>query len=45
LKSAILDLAVKPMELGFLQVYPLVEGVQQHPQGLAVRLRVQEAVQ
>ena len=45
LKSAILDLVVKPMELGFLQVYPLVEGVQQHPQGLAVRLRVQEAVQ
>ncbi|PAX60539.1 protein DpdJ [Brunnivagina elsteri] len=45
LKSAILDLVVKPMELGFLQVYPLVEGVQRHSHGFGVRLRVREAVQ
>jgi hypothetical protein len=45
LKSAMLSLAVEPMELGFLQVYPLVEGVQRHTQGFAVRLRVREVVQ
>ncbi|MBW4589395.1 DEAD/DEAH box helicase [Aetokthonos hydrillicola Thurmond2011] len=45
LKSAILSLAVEPIELGFLQVYPLVEGVQWHSQGFAVRLRVRDAVQ
>jgi len=45
LKSAMLSLAVEPMQLGFLQVYPLVEGVQRHPQGFAVRLRVREVVQ
>ncbi|MFK0729636.1 MAG: hypothetical protein ACFKPT_17680 [Gloeotrichia echinulata GP01] len=45
LKSAILSLAVEPMELGFLQVYPLVEGVQRYPRGFGVRLRVRETVQ
>nr|WP_277933066.1 protein DpdJ [Nostoc sp. FACHB-892] len=45
LKSAILSLAVEPMELGFLQVYPLVEGVQRYPGGFGVRLRVRETVQ
>ncbi len=45
LKLAILSLAVEPIELGFLQVYPLVEGVQRHPQGFTVRLRVREMVQ
>ena len=30
---------------GFLQVYRQVEGVQRHPRGFAVRLRVREAVQ
>jgi hypothetical protein len=45
LKSAILALAAEPVELGFLQVYPQVEGVQRHPHGFAVRLRVREAVQ
>ena len=45
LKSAILGLAAEPVELGFLQVYPQVEGVQRHPRGFVVRLRVREAVQ
>ncbi|MDI9641479.1 hypothetical protein QM565_37975 [Geitlerinema splendidum] len=45
LKLAILGLAAEPVELGFLQVYPQVEGVQRHPRGFAVRLRVREAVQ
>nr|WP_265338629.1 protein DpdJ [Nodularia sp. LEGE 04288] len=45
LKSAILSLAVEPMELGFLQVYPVVEGVQRYPRGLGVRLRVREVLQ
>ncbi|QXE25870.1 putative helicase [Richelia sinica FACHB-800] len=45
LKSAILSLAVEPMEVGFLQVYPAVEGVQRHLLGFAVQLRVRETVQ
>ena len=45
LKSAILGLAGEPVELGFLQVYPQVEGVQRQPREFAVRLRVREAVQ
>jgi hypothetical protein len=40
-----LGLAAEPVELGFLQVYPQVEGAQRHPRGFAVRLRVREAVQ
>ncbi len=45
LKSAILGLAAEPVELGFLQVYPQVEGVQSHPRGFAARLRVKDAIQ
>lgn len=45
LKSTILSLAAEPLELGFLQVYPHVEGVQRHPRGFAVRLRVRETLQ
>lgn len=45
LKSAILALAAEPLELGFLQVYPQIEGVQRHPHGFAARLRVREAIQ
>ncbi|MEH2422678.1 MAG: hypothetical protein V7K48_17705 [Nostoc sp.] len=45
LKSAMLSLAVEPMELRFLQVYPVVEGVQRHHRGFAVQLRVKEAMQ
>ena len=45
LKSAILGLVAEPIELGFLQVYPQVEGVQRHTSGFAVRLRVREALQ
>ncbi|MDF5739192.1 MULTISPECIES: hypothetical protein [unclassified Nostoc] len=45
LKSAILSLAVEPMELGFLQVYSVLEGVQTYPQGFAVGLRMWETVQ
>jgi hypothetical protein len=45
LKSAILSLAVEPMEVGFLQVYPVVEAVQRYPHGFGVRLRVRETVQ
>ena len=45
LKSAILGLAAEPVDIGFLHVYPQVEGVQRHPLGFAVRLRVREAVQ
>ncbi|MEH2318149.1 hypothetical protein [Nostoc sp.] len=44
LKSAILSLAVEPIELGFLQVYPVVEGVQTYPHRFAVGLRVRETV-
>jgi len=35
--QGILGLAAEPVELGFLQVYPQVEGVQRHPRGFAVR--------
>lgn len=45
LTSAILDLVAAPMDIGFLHVYPQVEGVQRHSQGFAVRLRVIEAIQ
>lgn len=45
LKSAILGLAAEPADIGFLHVYPQVEGVQRHPRGFAVRLRVREAIQ
>jgi len=38
-------LAAEPVELGFLQVYPQVEGVQWHPRGFVVRLRVRVARQ
>jgi hypothetical protein len=41
LKLAILSLAAEPGELGFLQVYPHLEGVQRHPRGFAVREAVQ----
>jgi hypothetical protein len=44
LKSAILGLAAEPMELGFLQVYPQVEGVQRHFRNFTVKLRVREAI-
>ncbi|WP_335110008.1 hypothetical protein [Nostoc sp.] len=40
-----MSLVVEPMELGFLQVYRLVEGVQRYPRGFGVRLRVRETVQ
>lgn len=45
LKQAILALAAEPLEIGFLQVYPVVEGVQRHSKGFAAKLRVREAVQ
>ncbi|RUT08310.1 hypothetical protein DSM106972_014780 [Dulcicalothrix desertica PCC 7102] len=45
LKLAILQLVAEPIELGFLQVYPLIEGVQRYWQGFGVRLTVQEIVQ
>ncbi len=38
LKLAILKLVAEPMEIGFLLVYPVVEGVQRYSQGFAVRL-------
>lgn len=45
LKSAILGLAAEPVDIGFMHVYPQVEGVQRHPRGFAVRLQVREAIQ
>lgn len=45
LKLAILRLAAEPLGLGFLQVYPQVEGVQRHPRGFAARMTMREAVQ
>ncbi|MEH1834525.1 MAG: hypothetical protein V7L29_21235 [Nostoc sp.] len=44
LKSAMLSLAVEPIELGFLQIYPVVERVQRLHRGFAVQLRVMEAM-
>ncbi|WP_334692795.1 hypothetical protein [Nostoc sp.] len=45
LKSAMLSLAVEPMQLRFLPVYSVLEGVQTYPQGFAVGLQLRKTVQ
>ncbi len=45
LRSAILGLAAKLLELGFLQVYLQVEGVKWYPHGFAARLQMRKAIQ
>ncbi|MEH2453385.1 hypothetical protein [Nostoc sp.] len=37
-KSAILILALEPMEVEFLQIYPVIEGMQRYPRGFVVGL-------
>ncbi|HKR14512.1 MAG TPA: hypothetical protein VJT15_20770, partial [Pyrinomonadaceae bacterium] len=45
LKLALLDLAGNPIQLGFLQLYPQVEGFFREPRGYVTRLKLREAVQ
>jgi hypothetical protein len=45
LKLALLDLAGEPVQIGFLQLYPQVEGFFRDPYGFVVRLKLREAVQ
>ena len=45
LKQAALQLMTEPVDIGFLNVYPLVEGFRRTVEGYIVRLRIREAVQ
>ncbi|AFY67277.1 protein DpdJ [Geitlerinema sp. PCC 7407] len=45
LKRAALQLMTEPVDVGFLNVYPVVEGFRRTVQGYIVRLRIREAVQ
>lgn len=45
LKQAALQLMTKPVDVGFLNVYPVVEGFRRTTQGYDVRLRIREAIQ
>lgn len=45
LKQATLQLMTEPVDVGFLNVYPVVEGFRRTLQGYIVRLRIREAVQ
>lgn len=45
LKQALLDLAVKPLDVGFLHLYPRVEGLKRTPYGFSATLDIREAVQ
>jgi ATP-dependent helicase Lhr and Lhr-like helicase len=45
LKQAILQLMAQPLDIGFLNVYPVVEGFRRNAHGYIARLRIREAVQ
>jgi hypothetical protein len=45
LKAAILSLAVEPLEVDFLHLYPQVEGVEYGDEGFTVSLQLPEAIQ
>ena len=45
LKQAALQLMTEPIAVGFLNVYPVVEGFRRTTQGYTVRLRIREVVQ
>lgn len=45
LKEAILKMMSEPVDVGFLTLYPFVEGIRRTAQGYVVRLRIREAVQ
>jgi hypothetical protein len=45
LRSPILGVAAKLLELGFLQVYLQVEGVKWYPHGFAASLQMRKAIQ
>lgn len=45
LKQAALQLMTEPIAVGFLNVYPVVEGFRRKTQGYTVRLRIREVVQ
>ncbi|MCY6493405.1 protein DpdJ [Leptolyngbya sp. GGD] len=45
LKQAALQLMTEPISVGFLNVYPVVEGFRRTTQGYTIRLRIREAVQ
>jgi ATP-dependent helicase Lhr and Lhr-like helicase len=45
LKQATLQLMTEPVDVGFLNVYPTIEGFRRTVQGYTVRLRIREAVQ
>ena len=44
LTSVILELLAEPIELGFLQVYPQVEGIQRDARGFGVKVTVREGM-
>lgn len=45
LKEAILQMMSEPVDVGFLTLYPFVEGIRRTAQGYVVRLRIREAIQ
>jgi len=45
LKQAVLQLMTEPVDIGFLNVYPVVEGFRRNANGYIARLRIREAVQ
>lgn len=45
LKQAALQLMTEPVDVGFLTVYPVVEGFRRNLNGYSIRLRIREAVQ
>lgn len=44
LKRAILDLVAEPLEVGFLHLYPQIEGIQRENQSISIRLSLREVV-
>jgi hypothetical protein len=45
LKSALLKIMMEPVDIGFLNLYPAVEGMRRTSQGYVARLRIREALQ
>lgn len=45
LKNALLAITIEPVDVGFLNLYPAVEGMRRTSQGYVARLRIREAVQ
>ncbi|MBD2428720.1 DEAD/DEAH box helicase [Phormidium sp. FACHB-1136] len=45
LKNALLSIMIEPVDVGFLNLYPAIEGMRRTAQGYVARLRIREAVQ